>query len=72
MTGREDVRMSDWVEEVAAPAAVTPEVAARGSGKLSRSAVGWALHQGGRDPQVILITIYIFGPTSRPRWSAIP
>src|SRR5690606_36690214 len=34
---------------------------ARG-GRLSRSAFAWSLMQGGRDPYVILVTIYIFGP----------
>jgi UMF1 family MFS transporter len=53
--------MSNWVEEVAAPAAIRPEPAGK-PGRLSRSAVGWALHQGGRDPQVILMTIYIWAP----------
>lgn len=53
--------MTDWVEEVAAPASITPEQPAKPRG-LSASAVGWALHQGGRDPYVILITIYIFAP----------
>ncbi len=53
--------MSDWVEEVAAPAATTAVKPAR-PGRLSASAIGWALHQGGRDPQVILITIYIWAP----------
>lgn len=30
--------------------------------RLPRSAVSWAMLEGGRDPYVILITIYIFGP----------
>ncbi|HQR88447.1 MAG: MFS transporter [Caulobacter sp. 32-67-35] len=29
---------------------------------LSKSALSWILHQGARDPYVILITIYIFAP----------
>ena len=29
---------------------------------LSLGALSWALHQGARDPYVILITIYIFMP----------
>lgn len=29
---------------------------------LSKSALSWILHQGSRDPYVILITIYIFAP----------
>lgn len=33
-----------------------------GDGKLDRGAVSWAVFEGGRDPQVILITIYIFMP----------
>ncbi|USQ94976.1 MFS transporter [Caulobacter sp. RL271] len=30
--------------------------------RLSRSALSWILHQGTRDPYVILITIYVFSP----------
>ena len=30
--------------------------------KLSRSALSWILHQGARDPYVILVTIYVFSP----------
>ena len=30
--------------------------------KLSRSALSWILHQGTRDPYVILVTIYVFSP----------
>ena len=33
-----------------------------GDGKLSRGAVSWSIFEGGRDPYVILITIYIFMP----------
>ena len=33
-----------------------------GGGKLSLGARAWSLHQGGRDPYVIMITIYIFMP----------
>jgi UMF1 family MFS transporter len=40
------------------PAAVTRV----GKGGLSRGAVSWAVHEGVRDPYVIMITIYIFGP----------
>lgn len=54
--------MTDWVENVAAPAAESPVDPKFKPGRLSRSAVGWALHQGGRDPYVILITIYVFAP----------
>lgn len=32
------------------------------AGGLSKSALSWILHQGARDPYVILITIYIFAP----------
>ena len=39
----------------AAPAAGKP----RG---LSLGGISWALHQGARDPYVILITIYVFMP----------
>lgn len=30
--------------------------------KLSRGALSWILHQGARDPYVILVTIYVFSP----------
>ncbi|WP_293382635.1 MFS transporter [Phenylobacterium sp.] len=33
-----------------------------GDGKLNRGAIAWAIFEGGRDPYVILITIYIFLP----------
>lgn len=33
-----------------------------GDGRLSRGAVAWSIFEGGRDPYVILITIYIFMP----------
>ncbi|HEY8618226.1 MFS transporter [Phenylobacterium sp.] len=33
-----------------------------GDGRLNRGGVAWALHQGGRDPFIILVTIYIFMP----------
>jgi UMF1 family MFS transporter len=33
-----------------------------GSGKLDRGAISWSIFEGGRDPYVILITIYVFMP----------
>lgn len=33
-----------------------------GDGKLNRGGVAWSVYEGGRDPYVILITIYIFMP----------
>ena len=30
--------------------------------RLSKSALSWILHQGTRDPYVILVTIYVFAP----------
>ena len=33
-----------------------------GNGKLSRGAISWSIFEGGRDPYVILMTIYIFMP----------
>jgi UMF1 family MFS transporter len=33
-----------------------------GDGKLSRGGYAWSIHQGGRDPFIILVTIYIFMP----------
>jgi UMF1 family MFS transporter len=35
---------------------------AGGDAKLSRGGYAWAIHQGGRDPFIILVTIYIFVP----------
>lgn len=34
----------------------------KGGARLSRGALSWSLYEGGRDPFVIMITIYIFGP----------
>src|SRR5690606_1842142 len=45
----------------AAPAAAAAFADLR-SGPLSKGALSWALFQGAREPYVILITIYIFGP----------
>src|SRR3954467_13442210 len=33
-----------------------------GDGKLNRGGIAWSVFQGGRDPYVILMTIYIFMP----------
>jgi UMF1 family MFS transporter len=33
-----------------------------GDGKLSKGAISWSIFEGGRDPYVILMTIYIFMP----------
>ena len=33
-----------------------------GDGKLSKGAIAWSVFEGGRDPYVILMTIYIFMP----------
>ena len=33
-----------------------------GDAKLSAGGYAWAIHQGGRDPFIILVTIYIFMP----------
>jgi Permeases of the major facilitator superfamily len=43
---------------------VDPPVTATvgGDGRLNRGGVAWALFQGGRDPFIILVTIYIFMP----------
>jgi UMF1 family MFS transporter len=54
------------VPEVLGPASVVAEPvvtqAAPDSGRLNRGAVAWSIFEGGRDPYVILITIYIFMP----------
>ncbi|HEY8574015.1 MFS transporter [Phenylobacterium sp.] len=47
------------------PAAVVepPTIAmAGGDGKLRPGGYAWSIHQGGRDPFIILVTIYIFMP----------
>lgn len=49
--------------EVLGPASVaTAPVAAGGNARLDRGGVAWSVFEGGRDPYVILITIYIFMP----------
>ena len=55
------------VPEALGPASVMAEpvitvAAPAGPGRLNRGAVSWALFQGGRDPYVILVIIYIFIP----------
>ncbi len=59
--------MSDpIVPEVLGPASVVAEPVVAGDhegrGHLDRGAVAWSVFEGGRDPYVILITIYIFMP----------
>ena len=45
------------------PAADVPmEAELGGDGKLSRGALAWSIFEGGRDPYIILMTIYIFMP----------
>ncbi|HEX7944900.1 MAG TPA: MFS transporter [Phenylobacterium sp.] len=45
------------------PAADVPmEAELGGDGKLNRGGISWSVFQGGRDPYVILMTIYIFMP----------
>lgn len=45
------------------PAADAPPIAELGGdAKLNRGGVSWAVFEGGRDPYVILMTIYIFMP----------
>jgi UMF1 family MFS transporter len=39
-----------------------PEADSGGDGRLNRGGVAWAVFQGGRDPMVILLIIYIFMP----------
>ncbi len=41
---------------------LTPPLSAVPTARLSRAAWAWALFQGGRDPFVILVTIYVFVP----------
>lgn len=55
------------VPEALGPASVAAEpivteAAPPAPGKLTRGAISWAAFEGGRDPYVILITIYIFMP----------
>ncbi len=56
--GRLPGSLDPVAEAEAAPAAL----AAEGVGKLPLKALSWSLLEGGRDPYVILITIYIFAP----------
>ncbi len=49
--------LPDGVEPAGGPAAPPPA-----AGKLSLGGWSWSIFQGGRDPYVILITIYIFAP----------
>lgn len=51
--GVSDVAGQEGAEDVLIPAP---------SKRLSRGALSWILHQGTRDPYVILITIYVFAP----------
>lgn len=46
---------ADAFADAAGPASARPV-------RLSRGAFSWALYQGGRDPYIILLTIYIFAP----------
>lgn len=41
---------------------IVVEAVPEGDGRLSRGAISWSLFQGGRDPYVILVIIYIFTP----------
>jgi UMF1 family MFS transporter len=50
------------VTEVVSEAELRPAAAARGEGRLSLGAISWATFEGGRNPFVVLITIYIFMP----------
>ena len=49
-------------QSLEAPAAAAVVAASRGSAKLDLGSICWALFEGARDPYVIIITIYIFGP----------
>lgn len=49
--------LPDGVEPAGGPAAPPPA-----AGRLSLGGWSWSIFQGGRDPYVILITIYIFAP----------
>ena len=41
---------------------ITAEAAGARGGRLSRGALSWSIFEGGRDPFIILVTIYIFMP----------
>lgn len=49
--------LPDGIEPASGPASPAPA-----AGRLSLSGWSWSIFQGGRDPYVILITIYIFAP----------
>ncbi len=52
--------------EALGPASVAAEPVVAGDaethGRLDRGGIAWSVFEGGRDPYVILITIYIFMP----------
>lgn len=54
--------MTEVVPEADLAAAITVGSAAPAGAKLSTGARAWSLFEGGRDPYVILVTIYIFMP----------
>ena len=55
---------SGSVETHGVSSIVDPQIASElgGDGKLNRGGIAWAIFEGGRNPFVILITIYIFMP----------
>lgn len=50
------------IQGAAAVVEPPPEADVEGDGRLNRGGISWALFEGGRDPIVILIIIYIFMP----------
>ncbi|HEX6859301.1 MAG TPA: MFS transporter [Caulobacteraceae bacterium] len=62
MTDESGGRLPGSLDPVAEVEAAPGALAAEGIGKLPLKAASWSLLEGGRDPYVILITIYIFAP----------
>src|SRR4051812_47527821 len=58
------VTESTSLETHGPPSVVDPPILSEigGDQKLNRGGVAWAIFEGGRDPYVILMTIYIFMP----------
>ncbi|HYG26069.1 MAG TPA: hypothetical protein VD906_04110 [Caulobacteraceae bacterium] len=62
MSEETGARLPGSIDPVAEVEAAPAALAAEGVGRLPRPALAWSLLEGGRDPYVILVTIYIFGP----------
>ena len=66
MTEETGARLPGSIDPVAEVEAAPAALAKEGVGRLPLPAFSWSLLEGGRDPYVILVTIYIFGPYFAP------